>query len=92
MDLKEYFNTPLCKRQRQYEAIRTFVCEGWSAEETAKKFGYTVKSLYSLKRDFKRKLGKGELDKYLFSTINLGRNKKQNAIRLKNKIITLRKQ
>ncbi len=90
--LNDYFQSPQHHAQKQYEAVRAFIVEHQSAEQVAKQFGYTPATIYWLVKDFKQKLAKQELDHYLFSTLKPGRNKKQNAESLQEKIVALRKQ
>ena len=52
-DLKSFFLNPSTPKQRQYEALRAYVLEGMSAKETAQRFGFTEKSIYSLAHDLK---------------------------------------
>ena len=54
--LKRFFVKPKIPLQRQYEAIRSIVVGKEPAAIVAKKYGYSISTLYSLVRDFK--LGK----------------------------------
>jgi len=91
MDLQEYFDSPQYRHQKQYEAVRAFVYEKRPADEVAKKFGYTKTTIYSMARDFRKRLAQGRLDQHLFAAPKLGRNKKANSSQIEDKIITLRK-
>lgn len=91
MDIYEYFESPQHRYQKQYEATRAFIYEKKSADEVAKKFGYTKTTIYSLARDFRKRLEQGQLDQYLFAASSPGRNKKPNSAQLKDKILALRK-
>ena len=91
MDIKHYFQSPQYQRHRQYEAVRAFILEKKSAETIAEEFGYTITSIYSLVRDFKKRLANNTLNSYLFTSPQLGRNEKQKAGKLQGKIILLRK-
>jgi len=51
--LKALFTHPKHPRQRQYEALRAIEVDGLSVADAAKKFDYTVNTLYSLIRDVK---------------------------------------
>jgi len=92
MDIYDYFESPQQRHHKQYEAVRAFLYEKIPADEVAQKFGYTKTTVYSLARDFRKRLDQSRLDQYLFTNSQLGRNKRQNGARLKNKILTLRKQ
>jgi len=49
----EYFGWPADPTQRRYEALRSYLYEGRTAEEVARAFGYTVQTLHSMVRDFR---------------------------------------
>jgi len=49
----EFFAKPASANHRRYEALRGFVFEGLSAEESAKRAGWSVATLYSAVRDFR---------------------------------------
>lgn len=53
INLKNYFLAPGTGRQKQYEAIRAIVIENLPAQTVAEKYGYKIKTLYSLVRDAK---------------------------------------
>ena len=59
MNLLKYFLKPFSKRQKQYEAIRSFIVDKLSAEEIALKYGYQTSTVYAIIRDAKN--GKLEL-------------------------------
>lgn len=48
-----YFLHPALPAQRQYEALRAYLAEGLGAQEAARRFGYSVATLYSLCREFR---------------------------------------
>jgi predicted DNA-binding protein YlxM (UPF0122 family) len=48
-----FFKTPVLPLQRKYEALRAYYLDNLSADAIARRFGYTVMSVYSLIRDFK---------------------------------------
>ena len=91
MDMISYFDSPQNLYHKQYEAVRSFLYEKKSAQDVAKKYGYTKATIYSIVRDFKELLAKKELDDYLFSKTQLGRPEKASAVQIKDKIISLRK-
>ena len=83
MDIREYFEQPKNRHHRQYEAVRAYLYEKQTADDVAKKFGYTKITIYSLARDFKKRMADGQLEQYFFSKPQLGRNKKQDEKKLK---------
>lgn len=54
-----FFKAPLLPQQRKYEALRAFFLEDMPADAVARQYGYTVMSVYSLIRDFKKELAEG---------------------------------
>jgi len=52
-NLSHFFSNPIIPAQKQYEALRAIVVEKLPAEVVAKKFEYSVHTLYSLMRDAK---------------------------------------
>lgn len=44
---------PATSRQRQYESLRAMIIDKIPAAKVAKKYGYTINTLYSLMRDFR---------------------------------------
>ena len=52
-DLKAFFLDPKTSKQRQYEALRTYVIDETPAREAAARFGFTEASLYSLAHDLR---------------------------------------
>jgi len=51
--LTRFFTKPKVSLQRQYEAVRSIFVDKVSAASVAKKYGYSIKTIYSLVRDFK---------------------------------------
>ncbi len=88
---KDFFSNPVNANQKQYEALRAFYHKNRSAPETAKKFGYTLSSFYSLARDFKKALKGGVASKKYFTSTSLGRNPKPGGNSIIKQIIELRK-
>ena len=84
MDLKEYFNNPKSKRQKQYEAVRAFVIEGKSAEEVARKFGYTAGTVYTFTRNAKAKRFE------LFPMVKMGPQKRRTSNEIQQLIVSYR--
>ncbi len=91
MDPKEFFAAPQNTVQKQYEALRAFYTRECSGQEVARKYGYTLSSFYSLARDFKKKLEKGEADKLFFTPRASGRKPKDPSGEIGNLIVDLRK-
>ena len=91
MKPREYFTSPENILQKQYEALRAFYLDNLSATQTAEKFGYTLSSLYSLIRDFKKTLAKEKYEIPFFATRKTGRKQKDTTGEIKQLIISLRK-
>lgn len=51
--LERFFDKPKTPLQRQYEALRSIFVAKKSAAIVAKKYNYSVSTIYSLVRDFK---------------------------------------
>jgi transposase len=49
----EFFADPNDPTQRRYEALRAFLYEGWSAQEVADWFGYSLATVRTMVRDFR---------------------------------------
>lgn len=54
MDPEKFFQKPQSAVQKQYDALKAFYYDKKPANIVAAKFGYTLNSLYSLIRDFKK--------------------------------------
>lgn len=52
----QYFKDAKNTNHRQFLALRSFFLDGCTAQEVARDFGYSVSTVYSLARDFKKKL------------------------------------
>ena len=87
-----FFSNPTHVTHRHYEALRLFFLNNATAQEVAERFGYTVSSVYSLTRDF-RKLIQEDTDPALefFTKAKLGRKEKEHTDELAHIIIELRK-
>ena len=83
--LLKYFIEPTTSGQKQYEAVRAFIVEQLTAEEVAKKFGYTLSTVYSLVK----KTTAGKLK--LFPKVEKGPKGRRIPIDVQNKIIQFRK-
>lgn len=73
MDPKLFFKSPKRTSQKQYEALRAFYFEKMPPKKVAKKFGYTLNSIYSLARDFRRKLESNQAYSNIFIEEKHGR-------------------
>lgn len=48
-----FFTDPQGAAQRRYEALRAYFCEGATAAQAAKRFGYTTATVQAMVRDFR---------------------------------------
>lgn len=85
MNLKLYFSKPPIPRQRQYEAIRAIAMDNMLVADAAKKYGYTVSTLYTFLRNAKS----GKLS--LFPQSLIGPTKRRTSNNLQAAIIKKRK-
>ncbi|NOY73405.1 MAG: hypothetical protein GXP14_13730 [Gammaproteobacteria bacterium] len=58
IDIESYFDNPNTSAQKQYETVRAIIVDKLSTEEAARKFNYSVNSVYALLRDVRS----GKLD------------------------------
>jgi hypothetical protein len=91
MDPKTFFTSPQNVVQKQYEALRAFFTGQGSANEVAKQFDYTLSSLYSLLRDFKKNLSHENPEQLFFVERKAGRKQKDTTGEINQIIIALRK-
>ena len=91
MEPYTYFSNQEIVNKKKYDALRAFFFEKLPAEKVAKDYGYSLSSLYSLTRDFRKYLKHGHKEDYFFKDISLGRKSYQPE-GLKDMIIGLRKQ
>ena len=91
MTIQDFFATPENIVHKQYEALRALYLEKKPAKEVASQFGYTINSLYSLARDFRRRWKSGDPDSQFFIDIQLGRKKMGNDNEVVTLIVALRK-
>lgn len=82
----EYFLEPKTARQRQYEALRTYIVEELSAAEAADRYGYSVLSIHSLYKAFKA----GQLE--FFEEVKPGPKSAPKRDAARERVIALRKQ
>ncbi len=91
MDIIDFFQAPKSIMHKQYEALRAFYVDKKSAITIAKEFGYSVASVYSLTRDFKKRMHNEDMTSYFFNKALLGRKVSSNHDELSELIILLRK-
>ncbi|MDR3020591.1 MAG: transposase [Treponema sp.] len=84
-----YFMSPKNSLQVRYCALRAFFVDKMSADEIAKKFGYSKSTVYSLVRDFKAELMENPEADPFFVTISRGR--RPFGDEYANKVVMLRK-
>jgi predicted DNA-binding protein YlxM (UPF0122 family) len=85
-----YFSDVDIIARRQYEALRCYFVEKNSAAKVANQYNYTIHAFYSLIKEFKQKLLQDE--EPFFKITKRGRQQREDGDKLKNLIITLRKQ
>ena len=92
-DIINYFAKPDEPMHRQYLALRSFFCEGKTAEEVEAESGYAASTVYGMARDFKLRLKEcAELGEDPFFRQNImGRRKKERDCDLVDNIVNLRK-
>jgi len=91
MKPEEYFESQQSVNKRRYDALYDFFKNKLSAQEVANKHGYTISTLYSLARDFRKHLKENNKEDFFFKESVLGRKRESNDA-LKELIIGLRKQ
>jgi len=89
----QFFADPVQQLHRQYLALRSFYFEGKSAEDVAAQYGYTVHAVYSLAKNFKKKLESSAQNgaELFFQEPKLGRPKQGRDPGLVQTIVNLRK-
>lgn len=85
---KDFFLYPDDPMQKRYEALRASFVNGLSADEVAKKFGYSVHTINALRRDFKA----GSLPPFFCSLTKGPKQRRPSTLKAKDRIIELRKQ
>jgi transposase len=91
MKAYDFFNSPKNKMHKKYEALRAFCYERKTAQEIAKRFGYTKSTIYSLVRDFKQQLQLNNIKTTFFTENKLGRKPSQKNGKAHELILLLRK-
>jgi hypothetical protein len=77
MEPYEYFSNLEIVNKKRYDALRAFFFEKRPAEEVARTYGYSLASLYSLTRDFRRHLKQDSGEDPFFKEVTLGRKESQ---------------
>ncbi len=90
MEPHTYFSDRSIVNKKRYDALRAFFYENCPADEVARAYGYSLSSLYSLTRDFRKYLKQNPEGDFFFKNITLGRKGKKNGD-LEDIIINLRK-
>ena len=87
-----YFSNQEIVNKKKYDALRAFFFEKLPAQEVANTDGYSLSSVYSLTRDFRKYLKQqGHGEDFFFKSTSLGRKGNQSE-GLKDMVIGLRKQ
>lgn len=86
IDLELFFLKPDSKKQKQYEAVRTFVVDKFSAQQVADKFNYKLSSVYT----FIKKAKSGELN--FFPEQKMGPKQRQVSFEIQKQIFRYRNQ
>ena len=77
-EVLQYFLEPAEPAHRQFLALRSFFCEGKTAEEVEAATGYAASTVYGMARDFRLKLKEcAELGEDPFFRRNMAGRKKQ---------------
>ena len=91
MNPKTFFQKPQKTSQKQYEALRALYLEDKLATEVAKSFNYTLSALYSLARDFRKRLESDPAYQKIFNEEPQGRKAVERDNIIVDTIIKLRK-
>ena len=79
MNPENFFATPQNNVHRQYEALRAYFVDNYSAKKAAERFGYTINAFYSLVRDFKKTLSGDNPAQFFFTSRKAGRKPMKRA-------------
>ena len=91
MNEKNYFLIPTSTKQKQYEALRAYFVEDFSAKEVANKFGYTFRAFTSLVADFRKQRKEKQNNELFFQVKKPGRKEMQQKGAIISKVVELRK-
>lgn len=89
----QYFEKKEPAIKKKYDALRAFFYEKQKADDVAKEYGYTLSSLYSLTKEFRKYLNSKEKEgeDYFFKRVQAGRTPLADTEGLDQLIINLRK-
>jgi len=92
-DVIQFFANPSQPLHRQYLALRCFLYEGKTAEESAAEYGYTTHSIYAMAKNFKIRLRHSEQSgaELFFQEQKMGRPKQERDNELVKIIVNFRK-
>ena len=88
--IKAYLSGKSSAVRKQYLAMIRFYLDGWSAQEIADEFEYTLSTVYTVARDFKSKLAQEDGDPF-FAEIRPGRKKLDREGEIADIVISYRK-
>jgi predicted DNA-binding protein YlxM (UPF0122 family) len=87
----EYFNSYSNPLHKQYEAMKAYFVDQLSAAEVANKFDYTINTVYSMARDFRKAIMDNPQADPFFKPVVVGRKPLALVEETRNEIISLRK-
>ncbi|MDR0206705.1 MAG: transposase [Bacteroidales bacterium] len=87
---EDYFNNQQLVVKKKYDILYKFFKDKLPASQVAEMYGYTINSLYSLIRDFRKHLKERPNEDFFFKEVVCGRKPNKND-ELKDLIIKLRK-
>jgi transposase len=91
--ITDFFIKPTQTSHKKYEALRAIYVDGVSAEQVAKKFGYSIHTIYSMCRDFSTRFKSNNVSAQdFFYEAQPGPKKNNQLDLLRDEIILLRKQ
>ena len=91
MEPLQYFQKIHSATHKQYETLRAFFPENMTAEDVAEKFGYSPATIYSLVKDFRRRLKTESPESLFFKQPKKGRAFRRDRDKLTTLVIALRK-
>lgn len=91
MEPLHYFQKIHSATHKHYETLRAFFLENMTAEEAAEKFGYSPTTIYSLVKDFRRRLKTESPEALFFKQPKKGRAFRTDRAKLATLVIALRK-
>jgi len=92
-NVRRFFLTPIHITHKKYEAMRALCVDRLKANDVADRFGYSIQSLYAMKRDFVKAVNNQQIEStHFFLTHTPGRHMDTHKAGAKERIIQLRKQ